>query len=676
MSNPRQISGKWNESGNDLPPPIPDTAAMVKLAESELRANQQLLASILDNISEAVYRTDRNHQLIFVNQAYLQLSGYDSVEDLRRIPRETLYANPSDRAQLLEALAKEGEYRNVEIEFIRRDGQHWWGLSNGVAVRDPQTNAVLYHVGSVKDITRRKKAQEDLLQLNATLERRIAERTAELAASEARLRTLVEHAPEAIVVFDGDTGRFLSGNPHVCEMLGLTAEELTVLTPAEVSPEFQADGHSSAFIAREKMNEALAGGAPIFDWIHRHKNGKSILTEVRLVRLPAEGKNLLRASIIDTSERKRAEQALRESEEKFRALFEISSAGVMLHDENEFLQVNPAAVRMFGCEREEDLLGKHPGVTSPPFQPNGERSEILARKHIADCMTRGNTRFDWVARKASGEDFPLEVILTRVEVGGRKIIQAVVNDITERKKAEAELLKALAREKELSGLKSSFVSMVSHEFRTPLGVIMSSAEILEDYFDQLDAADRKDHLESIRKNTRRMSDLMEEVLVLSRFEAGKMDFKPAALNLRQFCQRVVDEVLSATNRQCPILLTMADSIGDSIADERLLRHIFTNLLSNAVKYSAMETTVSLSIEREGRDAICRVDDRGIGIPESDLPWLFSAFHRGRNVGGRPGTGLGLVIVKRCVELHGGKIGIKSKLGEGTRIHVRLPLFES
>ena len=236
-------------------------------------------------------------------------------------------------------------------------------------------------------------------------------------------------------------------------------------------------------------------------------------------------------------------------------------------------------------------------------------------------------------------------------------------------------MKALAREKELGGLKSSFVSMVSHEFRTPLGVIMSSAEILEDYFDQLAPGDRKEHLDSIRKNTRRMSDLMEEVLVLSRFEAGKMDFTPAATNLRQFFQRVVDEVLSATNRHCPILLSMADSIGDGIADERLLRHIFTNLLSNAVKYSSADTPVSLTIDREGREAICRVEDRGIGIPETDLPWLFSAFHRGRNVGGRPGTGLGLVIVKRCVELHGAKISVESKLGEGTRIQVRLPLFE-
>ncbi|MDB6026393.1 MAG: sensor histidine kinase [Verrucomicrobiales bacterium] len=649
---------------------------MVKLAEGELRANQQLLASILDNISEAVYRTDRNHELIFANRAYLQLSGYESLEEMRNIPRETLYANPAERAQLLEALATDGEFRNVEIEFVRRDGQHWWGLSNSVAVRDPQTNAVLYHVGSVKDVTRRKKAQEELLQLNATLERRITERTAELAASEARLRTLVEHAPEAIVVFDGDTGKFISGNPHVCEIFGLYADKLTLLTPADISPEFQADGRSSKVVAREKMNEALAGGTPVFEWIHRHTSGKLIPTEVRLVRLPAAGQNLLRASIIDTSERKRAEEALRESEEKFRALFEASSAGVMLHDENEYLQVNPAAVRMLGYEREEDLIGKSPAMTSPPVQPNGVGSDIMARQHIIDCMTKGSARFDWMARRASGEDLPVEVILTRVEVGGRKIIQAVVNDIAERKKAEAELLKALAREKELGALKSSFVSMVSHEFRTPLGVIMSSAEILEDYFDRLEAADRKEHLGSIRKNTRRMSDLMEEVLVLSRFDAGKMEFKPAGLNLRQFCQRVVDEVLSATNRQCPINLSIADSIGDVMADERLLRHIFTNLLFNAVKYSAAGTPVALSLERDGPDVICHIEDHGIGIPEMDLPWLFNAFYRGRNVGSRSGTGLGLVIVKRCVELHGGKLNVESKMGEGTHIRVRLTVFES
>jgi signal transduction histidine kinase len=135
----------------------------------------------------------------------------------------------------------------------------------------------------------------------------------------------------------------------------------------------------------------------------------------------------------------------------------------------------------------------------------------------------------------------------------------------------------------------------------------------------------------------------------------------------------VDEVLSATNRRCPIEFLLAEIPTEVQADERLLRHIFTNLLTNAVKYSDSGRVVQFEIVCTTADIVCSIRDRGIGIPEADREWLFNAFHRGRNVGDRPGTGLGLVIVKRCVDLHSGQIKVDSKLGEGTVVTVRLPI---
>src|SRR5271157_874320 len=208
----------------------------------------------------------------------------------------------------------------------------------------------------------------------------------------------------------------------------------------------------------------------------------------------------------------------------------------------------------------------------------------------------------------------------------------------------------------------------------PLGIIQSSAEILEDYLDQLEPAEREDHLRSIRSNTRRMAGIMEEVLLIGSFDAGKMEFKPAALELRSFLERLVDEVLAATGRRCPIELSISEKPAEIHGDERLLRHIFTNLLTNAIKYSDAGRTVRLEIARLAGEIVCAVCDRGIGIPEADREWLFNAFHRGHNVDDRPGTGLGLVIVKRCVDLHGGKINVESKLGEGTVVTVGLPIF--
>ncbi|HEV8544360.1 MAG TPA: PAS domain S-box protein, partial [Verrucomicrobiae bacterium] len=631
-----------------------------------------------------------------------------AVEMIRARSKEALLrAAPADLAPPFQADGKPSSERSLEVTaMVRQHGSYrfeWLARRfDGtevpleiIATALPVNGQVL-HVVVPRDISERKRAEAEIQTLNQTLEQRVAEATNELRASEAQFRTLVENAPEAIVVVDGMTSRFQTVNENAVRLFGRSREELLRLTPADISPPFQPDGRPSDEAAREKICAALKDENPIFEWQHRHPNGKLISTEVRLLRLPGDGCCLVRASILDNTERrrreqlqqatyqiseaahdvqdlpslyerihgivgalmtaknfyialydeaddgtglinfpyfvdeveaapksfpigrgltsyvlrtgkpllvgpamnarkrvvdncvtfegfpeisylesgapaaiwlgvplsvrgrnfgiiavqnyhdgqaygeeekqllmfvagqiavaierKRADQALRESEEKFRALFEASSQGVILHDEERYLEANPATLRILGFNSIEELLGKHPRDTSPPFQPGGERSDVLSEKYISQCMREGSARFDWVARNPKGQEIPVEVILTRIQMGGRQIIQAVINDITERKRAEGEMWRALEREKELSHLKSDFVSVVSHEFRTPLGIIHSSAEILGDYLDQLDPAERKEHLQSITKNARRMAELMEGVLVLGRLDAGK-----------------------------------------------------------------------------------------------------------------------------------------------------------
>jgi len=249
-------------------------------------------------------------------------------------------------------------------------------------------------------------------------------------------------------------------------------------------------------------------------------------------------------------------------------------------------------------------------------------------------------------------------------------------EIAARERAESEVQRALDQEKVLSELKSRFVSMVSHELRTPLGIITSSAEILDAYLERLSVEDRKSNIRDITEATRHMSRMMEEVLLLGRVEAGKMTCRPAPLSLGGFGQRLVDEMSSATNKRCPIEFSASPDLSEAQADEGLLRHIFSNLLNNASKYSPPGRVVDFRIEARGPLALFIVRDQGIGIPEADVRLLFQAFHRGRNVSDIPGTGLGLTIVKRCVELHGGKISFESREGQGTTFIVELPLFTS
>jgi signal transduction histidine kinase len=244
----------------------------------------------------------------------------------------------------------------------------------------------------------------------------------------------------------------------------------------------------------------------------------------------------------------------------------------------------------------------------------------------------------------------------------------------ERKRTEAELLRALERERELNELKTSFVSMVSHEFRTPLEVIITSADILARYLDRLAPADRAEHLKAIQGSVKRMSGMMEDVLLLGRFESERQPFRPDDVHLNAYCRRLTDEIRSATGGRCPIELDLDDTLPLARADEHLLRHILTNLLSNAVKYSPAGAPVRLQVRRDRHDVVIRVEDSGLGIPVADQARLFEAFHRGRNTGRIPGTGLGLVIVKRSLALHGGQIEFTSQEGQGTQFTVRLPAF--
>jgi PAS domain S-box-containing protein len=922
-SSPAEL--KWGES--------------ISAPDRLLKHTGAVFESLFERSADAIWLFDmqdpRTLVLVNCNQAAVKLIGADNKQQLLGSRPEDLSSpvqpdgsRTAEKTAEVIAIVQGHKTHRLEWMMRRLDG-------TDVPIEVSSTMVLMggksIHVVISRDISERKKAERELLELTQALERRVNERTAELGASEARFRALVEQAPEAIVVYSVETGRFLFGNQHACNLYGVPMSQLSELTPADVSPEFQPCGRRTSDLVSEKVREVMAGGISVFEWVHKHPSGRLISTEVRLLRLPAEGQRLIRASIIDNTERKRAERALRESEAKFRALFEGSSQGVVLHDENGLLEANSAAVRIMRRQCPQQLLGKRPSELAPPQQPNGESSDTLAHKYIQQCIVNGSARFEWIASAPNGEEIPLEVALTRIEWSGRQVIQAFITDITERrraqtalaesearfsalfhaspifialsrasdgrfvlvndafvnwsgfsreemlgrnalelglweypeerdafwtdlrrdgsirgrecrflnragrrftilasadliqlndvphmlamslditerkqaeavlrssearlresearfsaafqaspafvgilrmsdgkfvlandaflnwlgyprkevlgrtcvelgmwenpserdvvfremqvlnsirqrecrwrnrrgepfivllsaetielnetphmlymalditqrKRAEEELVKTLEREKELSQLKSNFVSMVSHEFRTPLGIIQSSAELLRDFYPKMHPAEREDQLGSIAKNTRRMAAMMEEVLVLSRLDAGKLDFQPVALDLNLFCRRVVDEVLSATNRRCTIELSLNEVLPDAKADERLLGHIFTNLLSNAVKYSDPGVTVNFAVGRDGHEAVCVVRDRGIGISEEDQQHLFKAFHRGGNVGTRPGTGLGLLLVKRCAELHGGNVQVHSKTGEGTTVTVRFPAF--
>ena len=256
----------------------------------------------------------------------------------------------------------------------------------------------------------------------------------------------------------------------------------------------------------------------------------------------------------------------------------------------------------------------------------------------------------------------------------RTLEQKVAERTQRLEEAQAELCRALEQERELGELKGRFVSMVSHEFRTPLGVTMSAVELLTHYSDKLPADQKAELLQDIRGATNSMAGMMEQVLLLGRVDAGKLAYSPRIIDAESLLKKIAAEATVASHAPREIVWNVVDDLTATTGDESLMRHIFSNLISNAIKYSPPESNVQINIRRHGTEVIFKIIDHGIGIPEKDRAHLYESFHRCGNVGDRPGTGLGLVIVKRCVDLHGGSITFESEVGKGTAFEVRLPLL--
>lgn len=225
---------------------------------------------------------------------------------------------------------------------------------------------------------------------------------------------------------------------------------------------------------------------------------------------------------------------------------------------------------------------------------------------------------------------------------------------------------------EVNDQRSRFLSMTSHEFRTPLAAISSSAQLLMHYGPRMPQADQIEVTTLIEQAVKRMTEMLDKVLTIGKAEGGMLEFKPAPLNLRALCQDMVEHVkLQWPESTCNVNTDFAIDEADVRFDEKLVRHIFDNLLSNAIKYSPDGGTVQFAVRKNGACTVFTVSDQGIGVPPEDIATLFDTFQRASNVGGIAGTGLGLAIAKSSVELHGGSISVTSQLGLGTCFEVRI-----
>jgi signal transduction histidine kinase/HAMP domain-containing protein len=379
--------------------------------------------------------------------------------------------------------------------------------------------------------------------------------------------------------------------------------------------------------------------------------------------------NQLTGSLIAALDEEHALRLQRElGERKYHAIFDNADSGIFIAGADGRLESwNHALGRQF---RIPEYPSANINIAALAWRTPGRLAALM---HT--CIVENTTQAEDI-EFLPDQDAPRWFNITLTPIGNNQA-QGLVNDISRRKQAEEEIRTALAQQQELYQLKSRFVSMTSHEFRTPLSAISSSAELIRDYSDRLEPQERSDLFKNISEGVARMMEMLDNMLIIGRADAEKANFFPDLLNLEKFCRGIATEaeVALKTGSARPTLRLDINTASESVMlDQKLLRHILGNLLSNALKYSPNGGCVDFVVREKEGEASFVVADQGIGIPADELPHLFESFHRAHNVGNIPGTGLGLAIVKKSVETHGGTIVVDSEAGKGTRFTVTIPIL--
>ncbi|HEY9725233.1 MAG TPA: PAS domain S-box protein [Chroococcales cyanobacterium] len=671
-----------------------------KRAEEALRESEQRWQLALQGSNDGIWDVNLKTNEVFFSARWKEILGYEEHEIPNHLDEWIGRVHPDDLERVMQARQEHLEGRTLESHYsseyrIRcKDGSYKWILSRAQALWDEAGSPVRF-VGSHTDISAaygelrlRQRAEQALQKTLSELETRVKERTLELQhaneqlhaeiaerqrteaalrQSEELFRRVFDETPVGMALATCE-GSFFRVNRALQDMLGYSESELMTLDCKAVTHpddwerklpylEQLERGEIDSFQIEErylKKNREILWGK-LTSMVLRDKSGE-ILHAVGLVE--------------DITERKQALEALQHSEARYRAIVEDQTELICRFKSDGTLTfVNEAYCRYFH-QQSSQLIGHNFLLLIPEDDREriawsfalSQEQPIVSYEHRV-LLPCGEMRWQQWTDRAVVFD----------EQGNAIEFQGVGRDITELKQAEAEIRKALARERELSELRSNFISLVSHEFRTPLTTILSSNEMLDRYNDRLTDEKKQNHHQRIQTAVQRMIQLLEDVLTIGKAEAGKLKFEPAPMDVAAFCRTMVENMQMASGAKHAIAFRTLGECANVYMDRKLLEHIVTNLLSNAIKYSPQGGAIQFELTCMASFAVICIQDRGMGIPVKDIERLFDSFGRASNVGNIPGTGLGLAIVKRCVDLHKGEIVVESEVGVGTTFTVTLPL---
>lgn len=372
-----------------------------------------------------------------------------------------------------------------------------------------------------------------------------------------------------------------------------------------------------------------------------------------------------------------AQEAISRINQMYSEAFNVISEAIIIVDSRgEIVFANQPAETLFYFEN--DLVGQALEVLIPKSYHYSHQKRF---DNYTDApKIRAMEGMQLQARKRDNTIFPVEISLSPVEIDEEFYTIAVIIDVTERTQMEEHLREAeliqikLKQEQEMLEIKSRFVAMLSHEFRNPLAVIQSSSDLLDKYFDRLSSDKRKQHTQQIKSQIKKLLNLLDDVLKVSKSGSMEVVLNPTLTHLPSFCKDICQHLDLIDDEHFTFHI---DEFEDRLLlDQNILTHILENLLTNARKYTPQGGEIRLDVTQEAQEIVFKVSDTGIGIPENDLEYLFTPFHRGSNVTNIAGTGLGLTIIDNYVKLHGGIIDVSSNINQGSIFNVRLPIRNS
>lgn len=491
----------------------------------------------------------------------------------------------------------------------------------------------------------------------------------ELAEQNQLLRTVLDNIPDVIFMKDAQ-GRYEVVNRTYLEYTGKSLEDVIGRTAYDLfPPEFAQEFHKSDM-------QRIRHGDPVTDLAsrpHFNLNEPRWMLETQIPLRDTSG-DVTRLLCIgrDLTERIQMEEQLRY---QANLLENVSDAIVSINLNGMIMSWNAAAENIYGVPASAAIGRSLHEIVTTEFEGTS------AEQALQNVMTAGIWKGEVIHKTPAGRILHIQAATSVIHDNQGTVtgLVSVNRDITDQKLAaqalaeHEHLQQELQHAQELSETRNRFVSMVSHEFRTPLAVIEMSTDMIERYWERMGPEKQQTHLRNIRSMVKRLDGLLADFTVVMRAESGHLTFKPSLIDIEQQVRQLIDEFRGALTEKHTIAYSAEGSLNEVMGDPVLLGYIVRNLVSNAIKYSPDGGDIQVELAQTGSQITLKVQDQGIGIPPNDLDKLFSAYHRAENVGTIPGTGLGLKIVKDCAALHGGRIEVSSELNRGTTFIVTLEI---